>query len=454
MLVWGHFPTGKVPLHEPIKRNELARRTRTGHGAAATADAIPRPRNRRCDSADQRGRGQGAPGFEQHVVDQHLDIRREDVRRDDIVERRHDHDHGFGDVHGWHVAGHDHDEDLDHHHCTDYDDHHDQGGNDLGRIVAMTSTVATYGPAPSLVSRSLSAIGTTATVVVQDPPRAEMAERILRAELAAIDEACSRFRSDSELQMVHAQAGRTVRVSALLFEALDVAYSVAERTHGAVDPTVGNAIATLGYDRDLEQVSERPPVPAEALGPVAGFMHVQLNRRQRTVRIPRGVRLDLGSSAKALVADRAATRIAGALGSGVLVNIGGDVAVAGLAPVDGWPVGIAVESSTPVDEVDQVVSVRHGGLASSSTSVRTWIAGARTVHHIIDPRTGDCVRPYWTLVSATGASCVDANALATASLIWGDRALLHLAEFDQAVRLVRHDGQRFFVGGWPGQASA
>jgi len=317
----------------------------------------------------------------------------------------------------------------------------------------MTSAVAGCGPAPSLASRSLSAIGTTATVVVQDPGRADRAESILRAELVAMDEACSRFRPDSELQMVHAQAGRSVRVSPLLFEALDVACSVAERTHGAVDPTVGNAIATLGYDCDLAQVCHRPPVPPEALGPVAGFRHVQLDRRQRTVRIPRGVRLDLGSSAKALVADRAAAHIAGALGSGVLVNIGGDVAVAGLAPPAGWPVGIAVESSTPVDEVDQVVSVHRGGLASSSTSVRTWTAGSRTVHHIIDPRTGDCVAPYWDLVSATGASCVEANALTTASLIWGERALHLLARFGQAVRLVRHDGHTFFVGGWPEGAS-
>jgi thiamine biosynthesis lipoprotein len=318
----------------------------------------------------------------------------------------------------------------------------------------MTTAVATRGPAPSLVSRSLPAIGTIATVAVQDPSRADMAERILWAELRAIDEACSRFRPDSELQTVHAQAGKTVRVSSLLFEALDVACSVAERTHGAVDPTVGNAIAILGYDCDLDEVSDRPAVPPEALCPVAGFMHVQLNRLQRTVRIPHGVRLDLGSSAKALVADRAARHIAGALGSGVLVNVGGDVAVAGLAPMGGWPVGIAVESSTPVDDVDQVVSVRHGGLASSSVSVRTWTAGARTVHHIVDPRTGDCVAPYWALVSATGASCVDANALTTASLVWGDRALGHLAEFDQAVRLVRHDGQTFFVGGWPEEPSA
>jgi thiamine biosynthesis lipoprotein len=305
-----------------------------------------------------------------------------------------------------------------------------------------------------LVSRSLRAIGTTATVVVQDASGADPAERILRAELAAIDRACSRFRRDSELQMVHAHSGRTVRVSPLLFQALDVACAVAERTQGAVDPTVGNALATLGYDRDLAEVVGRPAVPPDALGPVAGYRHVHLDRAARTVRIPRGVHLDLGSSAKALVADRAASHIAAELGSGVLVCIGGDVAVAGGAPSGGWPVGIAVASATPGDRVDQVVAVHQGGLASSGTSVRTWMAGLRPVHHIIDPRTGDCVVPFWAVVSVSGSSCVEANALSTAALVWGEGALGHLAAFGQAARLARPDGQTFFVGGWPEEQAA
>ena len=105
-------------------------------------------------------------------------------------------------------------------------------------------------------------------------------------------------------------------MSALLFEALSVACETAERTGGAVDPTIGNAIAALGYDADLAEVQARPPAPPQALGPVAGYQHVQLNQRHRTVRIPRGVRLDLGSSAKALAADRAAALIASRIGTG------------------------------------------------------------------------------------------------------------------------------------------
>ena len=304
-----------------------------------------------------------------------------------------------------------------------------------------------------LTTRSFRAIGTTATVVVQDPSAAEAAEHLLAEELEAIDRACSRFRDDSELQLVHANAGSAVPVGGLLFEALEVAVDAAQCTNGAVDPTVGNAIAALGYDADLEEVLARPPAPPPALGVVAGYHHLQLNRADRTVRIPRGVRLDLGSTAKALAADRAAGRITQAVGSGVLVSLGGDVAVAGPPPAGGWAVGIARESSAPVGEVEQVVAITHGGLASSATAVRAWRAGERSVHHIVDPATGDCAEPYWVLVSATGRNCVEANLVTTAAIVWGEQALGNLARFDQSVRLVRSDGEIFSVNGWPLEAA-
>jgi FAD:protein FMN transferase len=301
----------------------------------------------------------------------------------------------------------------------------------------------------SLAQRSFRGIGTTVTVVVRDLNRVDSAVSILRDEIEAIDLACSRFRPDSELEHVHAHAGSSVTVSPLLFEALEVAVDVAERTNGAVDPTVGNAMSILGYDRDFEQIGDQPSLSSRLLGPVVGYGHIHLDGRTRTVRIPRGVRLDLGSSAKALVVDRSAVRIAETLETGVLVSVGGDMAVAGPPPSGGWPIGIAVESSASDREVDQVVAIREGGLASSSTAVRTWNVGTERVHHIIDPSTGYATPPYWTLVSVASASCVEANALSTAAVVWGPEALDRLASFGQPVRLLRCDGEVFTLGGWP-----
>jgi thiamine biosynthesis lipoprotein len=316
----------------------------------------------------------------------------------------------------------------------------------------MTATM--YGRAAdagSLTTRSTRALGTSIDLVVTEPGIADNAMGLLRHELEAIDRACSRFRSESELWNLSRAQGRPVAVSPLLFEAISVACDVAHRTGGAVDPTVGRAVEALGYDRDYAQV---PPTgdPLDELPRRApGWWRIECDPRNRTVRVPVDVLVDLGASAKALVADRAATRIAEMLGGGVLVNVGGDVAVAGAPPDGGWAIGIAPDSSAPRHAVAHVVAINSGGLASSSTTVRAWRRGKRQLHHIVDPRTGDVARRYWKLVSATGASCVDANAATTAAIVWGPDAPGRLEAMGQAARLVRDDGTITRVCGWPAE---
>ena len=77
------------------------------------------------------------------------------------------------------------------------------------------------------------------------------------------------------------------------------------------------------------------------------------------------------------------------------------------------------------------------------------MVGDEKVHHIVDPMTSSSAAPHWTLVSATGRSCVDANALSTAAIVWEGDAIRRLGAFEQAVRLVRYDGMVITLGGWP-----
>jgi thiamine biosynthesis lipoprotein len=300
-----------------------------------------------------------------------------------------------------------------------------------------------------LTARSLRALGTSVELVVTEARAIEDGLRLLRDELDAIDRACSRFRPDSELWNLTRADGHPVAVSALLFEAISVACDVAERTGGAVDPTVGRAVESLGYDRDFAAVAPTGDpldlVPRRA----PGWWRIECHPRDQTVRVPAGVLVDLGASAKALVADRAARRIAESARSGVLVNIGGDVAVAGPAPDGGWAVGIAPDSATPAEAAHHVVAITGGGVASSSTGVRTWRRGDRRLHHIVDPRTGDVAPPYWTLASAAGPSCVDANAASTAAIVWGRAAPDRLEAMGVPARLVRFDGAVTRVCSWP-----
>ncbi|MFD9128370.1 FAD:protein FMN transferase [Kitasatospora sp. NPDC059571] len=291
------------------------------------------------------------------------------------------------------------------------------------------------------------ALGTTAVLLVADPGGTAAALRVLEEELAAVDLACSRFRSDSELSRANRTDG-PVTVGPLLAEAIEAALRAAEATDGAVDPTVGAAVSALGYDRTFASVRPEAVEPVTPVRP-SGWRTVEWNARAARLRLPPGTALDLGATAKALAADRAAERAAHVAGCGVLVNLGGDLAAAGPAPAGGWQVAIADDHTAPADGAGPVVSVRSGGLATSGTTVRSWRRGGRSLHHIVDPATGDVPAPLWRTVSVAAATCVDANTAATAAIVRGAQALGRLNALRLPARLVRTDGSVVVVGGWP-----
>ena len=107
-----------------------------------------------------------------------------------------------------------------------------------------------------------------------------------------------------------------------------------------------------------------------------GWRTVRVDRARGTVAIPRGVRIDLGATAKALAADRAARAIHEATGAGTLVSLGGDIALCGEAPGGGWPVRVT-DDHRDIDGEGETISLREGGLATSSTTVRRWGSGDR-----------------------------------------------------------------------------
>ena len=165
--------------------------------------------------------------------------------------------------------------------------------------------------------------------------------------------------------------------------------------------------------------------------------------------VPRGVVLDLGATAKALSADRIATRAAAATGAGVLVSLGGDVRVAGPAPEDGWRIAVGDDHERALVDPELVVSITAGGLATSSTMRRAWRRAGRTVHHIVDPRTGDIPASRWRTVSVAAATCVDANTASTAAVVLGTIAPGWLAAHRLPARLVDVDGAVTTTPGWP-----
>jgi thiamine biosynthesis lipoprotein len=254
---------------------------------------------------------------------------------------------------------------------------------------------------------------------------------------------------------LNARAGSgPVEVGPRLLEAMEVALAAAGSTDGLVDPTVGRTLRLAGYDGRFATVRLRDGASFRArFAPVPGSGRVHVDSRRRTIRLERGVEVDLGATAKALAADRSARAAAGSTGSGVLVSLGGDVSVAGPAPEGGWPVRVADDHAAPLDEPGPTVAIESGGLATSGTMVRRWRAGDVELHHIVDPRTGHPAETPWRTVTVAARSCVEANVASTAAIVLGEDAPAWLERRGVVARLVRESGEVVLAGDWPEEGS-
>ena len=280
------------------------------------------------------------------------------------------------------------------------------------------------------------------------PAQLERAVALAVDVLDEVDRACSRFRDDSDLSLANRRPGHPVPASPVLVGALRVALEAAEQTGGLVDPTLGAVLDAAGYDRTFALVPSDDPTPAALPVPSASWRQVRVT--SGTVTVPRGASLDLGATGKAFAADLVALTVAVECRAPVLVSVGGDVRV--VDPDGGGPaypvvVGHSVADLAAGGESARV-TLRDGGIATSSTSARRWRRGGRQWHHLVDPRTGHPTAGPVRTVTALGHTAAAANTATTAAIVLGDDAWDWLLEHDVAARLVDDEGRVTRTPAW------
>jgi FAD:protein FMN transferase len=285
-------------------------------------------------------------------------------------------------------------------------------------------------------------------VVVTDEAVLDAAADEVCSLMARVAQAASRFVAESELNWANINAGRPIAVSRLMAELVSAALETAKSTRGAVDPTVGGDLLALGYDRDISLLAHADhPTPARRRPGsrlVGGcWRKVRLDRDAGLLTVPPGRPLDLGATAKAVTADWAANRVQQRYSCGVLVEIGGDLAVAG--PMRQWQIAVSERLGAPSERI----TLTRGGMATSTTTIRQWSLDGVAVHHIVDPNTGLSARGPWQTVTVAADSALIANGYSTAAIVRGDGALDFLMDRSVTARLVDRDGIVTRIGGWP-----
>ncbi|MDQ7030203.1 MAG: FAD:protein FMN transferase [Ardenticatenia bacterium] len=286
-----------------------------------------------------------------------------------------------------------------------------------------------------------------------DVPGAQMLLAWIPVWFEVWESILSRFRDDSELSRLNAQAGRgPVKVSTVLWEVLREAMEAAEMSDGLVVPTILPALLASGYTWSFELMASRlwDEQASMAYAPVTtvgAWRSIVLDERRRTVALPAGVQLDLGGVAKGWAAEQAARKLAHH--APALVNAGGDIAVSG-PQRDGSPWRVAVADPFHPDRDVAIIKLHRGAVATSGRDYRRWQWGMEWKHHIIDPRRGAPAETDLVSVTAIAERATRAETAAKTVLILGTdegmRWLTHHA--DVAALLVREDGDILTTATW------
>ena len=282
---------------------------------------------------------------------------------------------------------------------------------------------------PTEHEHHLSLFGTDVRLLISNPSRSEVATAVIiarvRARLESLHRTLTRFDPRSELSQLNRHAGEWVPVSETMLEGLQAAVFAAELSDGLVDPTLLRALERAGYTESLVGRAPAPLSLAMAVAPARAPAHphpaaewrrIQIDAQRKAVRLPRGVRLDLGGSAKGMAVDVAAGMLSRL--PAFAVDAGGDLRLGG---VDGAP--RAVEITHPLDDrpVHQFM-LSAGAVATSGLRTRVWAGGRGFAHHLIDPST---LAPAWTGViqaTAMAPTTLEAETLAKVALLRGPLA--------------------------------
>ncbi|MCB0002277.1 MAG: FAD:protein FMN transferase [Anaerolineae bacterium] len=275
-------------------------------------------------------------------------------------------------------------------------------------------------------------------------------DRLMQHAMQRFEEAeaeLSRFRPDSGLSRLNAAAGLGPQtVSPLLWTALNRAVEAARQTLGLFDPTVLDLLRAAGYDRSFELLNGSSDTLGPSAKPSCGWHQIRFYDSVGQVELPAGVGIDLGGIAKGWTVDRVAVSLA--THGPVLVDAGGDIRAIGMPGGEPWPVAV----QDPFDETRDcaVLALNGGAVATSSIGRRRWQRNGQTMHHLIDPRTGQPSDSDLHTVTVLADTAEEAEVSAKTVLMLGTQAgASWLKRRDLRGLLIDRRGREHSVGTLP-----
>ncbi|MEJ2162100.1 MAG: FAD:protein FMN transferase [Robiginitalea sp.] len=230
-----------------------------------------------------------------------------------------------------------------------------------------------------------------------------------------INSSLSTYLPQSDISRIN-HGDSTVTVDAMFRDVFEASREVHKQTRGYFDPTVGVLVDAWGFGPG--PMLEMDSLRVDSLLQYVGFDKVNLSEDGRIVKAQPGIRLDFNAIAKGYAVDRLSVMLENAGISNYLLEVGGELRAKGSnqAKQKPWVVGIDDPQAETGRAIKKIITLEDISMASSGNYRKFRIdsvSGQKFVH-TIDPHTGFTRNSNILATSVLAATCMDADAYATA----------------------------------------
>ncbi|MCR5535708.1 MAG: FAD:protein FMN transferase [Bacteroidaceae bacterium] len=238
------------------------------------------------------------------------------------------------------------------------------------------------------------------------------------ARLKAIDGSLSMFNPTSTVSNIN--RGECMKADSLVTCVWNMSRSISKETDGAFDPTVAPLVNIWGFGYKTRQLPDKAII--DSLRELVGWQRIYIQDGNFCKEDPRMV-IDFSAVAKGFGVDHVANLFRNLGIKNFMVEIGGEIVAQGTNPKgEAWRIGINKpddDSTGTNNELQEVIEVHDGALATSGNYRNFYIEGGRKIAHTIDPKTGYPAKQSILSSTVKAPSCAMADGYATAFMVMG-----------------------------------
>ena len=254
----------------------------------------------------------------------------------------------------------------------------------------------------------------------------DMVEALMR-----VDNSLSMFNDSSVISRINRGEDVDLSKQRMFVEVFQLAQTISKETNGAFDITVAPLVNAWGFG--FKNDTKPSPAAIDSLRQFIGYQNVNIVNHQVQKTNPRTM-LDCSAIAKGYGTDVVARLLRSKDVSNFMIEIGGEVVVAGKNDRGGpWRIGVTKPTEDPENQNNELQAVlslpyhnststsKHtlSALATSGNYRNFYYKDGKRYAHTIDPRTGYPVQHNILSATVIASNCATADAYATSFMVLG-----------------------------------